>query len=129
MSWPDEFLKQLDYVIGGVHSSMNQDRDTMTKRMISAIENPYVTFIAHPTNRMINERPAVNVDWQKVLRAVKDYDKILEINAQPQRLDLTYDLVKEALDMGVKFIINTDSHEMHQSVCDLIRYAWTLPSY
>lgn len=120
MSWPNELLKQLDYVIAGVHSSFNQDKETMTKRMISAIENPYVTFIAHPTNRMINDRPSVNVDWQKVLRAAKDYNKILEINSQPQRLDLTYDLVREALEMGIRFIINTDSHEMHQF--DFMKY-------
>ena len=120
MSWPDEFLKELDYAIGGVHSAFNQDRDTMTARIISAIENPYVNFIAHPTNRLLNERPSVNADWTKIIRAVKDYDKILEINAQPQRLDLTYDLVKEAKDLGIKFLINTDAHEMYQF--DYMRY-------
>jgi len=112
MSWPDEFLKELDYAIGGVHSSFNQDKDTMTKRIISAIENPYINFIAHPTNRLINERPSVTADWRQILIAAKSYDKILEINSFPQRLDLTFDLVKEAIDMGIKLIINTDSHEM-----------------
>lgn len=129
MSWPDEFLKELDYVIGGVHSAFNQDRETMTKRLISALENPYLTFLAHPTNRLLNERPSVNADWNLVLQAARDNDKILEINAQPQRLDLTYDLVKEALDMGIKFMINTDSHDMYQfdfmkSGIDVARMGW-----
>lgn len=120
MSWPDEFLKELDYAIGGVHSSFNQDKDTMTKRIIAGLENPYITFIAHPTNRLINERPSVNADWSKILRAARDNEKILEINSYPQRLDLTFDLVKEAKDMGIKLIINTDSHEIHHF--DFMKY-------
>jgi len=120
ISWPDEFLKELDYAIGGVHSSFNQDKDTMTKRIIAGLENPYITFIAHPTNRLINERPSVNADWNKILQVAKSYDKILEINSSPQRLDLTFDLVKEAVGMGIKLIVNTDSHEMNQF--DFMKY-------
>ena len=120
MSWPNEFLKELDYAIGGVHSAFNQDKETMTGRIVSALENPYIDFIAHPTNRLINERPGVSADWKMILNTARDYNKMFEINAFPQRLDLTFELVREALSMGIKFIINTDAHELRH--LDMMKY-------
>jgi len=120
MSWPNEFLKELDYAIGGVHSAFNQDKETMTNRIIAAIENPYINFIAHPTNRLINERESTDVDWRKILIVAKENNKYFEINSSPSRLDLTPDLVREALALDIKIIINTDSHELAHF--DLMRY-------
>jgi DNA polymerase (family X) len=120
MSWPDEFLKELDYAIGGVHSAFNQDKETMTKRIIAALENPYINFIAHPTNRLINEREGTDVDWRKIFIAAKENNKFFEINSSPSRLDLTPDLVRDALEMGIKLLINTDSHDLANF--DLMKY-------
>jgi len=111
---PDDILKNLDYIIAGIHTAFNQDRETMTKRLVSAIENPYVTIIAHPSGRSLNERDPIDVDWEKVFSAARDNSVILEISSQPTRLDLPDDLVKLAIDWGVGLIINTDSHSTNE---------------
>jgi len=111
LSLPEEFLEKLDFVIAGVHTAFNQDRDQMTHRLVSAIQNKYVDIIAHPVGRLINERDGCDIDWNQVFDAVSEYGKILEINAQPNRLDLTEDLVKDAITKGIKLIINTDAHD------------------
>jgi DNA polymerase (family 10) len=111
---PDDILKNLDYIIAGIHTAFNQDRETMTKRLVSAIENPYVTIIAHPSGRSLNERDPIDVDWEKVFSAARDNNVILEISSQPTRLDLPDDLVKLAIDWGVGLIINTDSHSTNE---------------
>ncbi len=120
LSLPVELLKKLDYVVAVVHSAFSQDREKMTERLIAAIRNPYVTIIAHPTGRLINERESCDIDWGEVFDACKKYDKILEINAFPNRLDLPEDLVKEAKERGIKLIIDTDAHEV--SALNLMMY-------
>jgi DNA polymerase (family X) len=114
LAMPDDLMEKLDYVIAGVHTSFNRDKDEMTKRLVAALKNPHVNVLAHPTGRLLNERPAYDVDWEEVLNTARDNDKILEIDANPNRLDLTYDLVKRAVDKGVKIIITTDAHEASQ---------------
>ncbi len=133
MALPDELLKKLDYAIGGIHTSFNQDRDTITKRLISALENPYINIIAHPAGRLINEREACDVNWREVFVAAKENNKIIEINGQPNRLDLPEDLVEEALERGIDLLVSTDAHAIEQ--LDLMKYAidvarrgWCLPS-
>jgi DNA polymerase (family X) len=126
---PAEFLRQLDYVIAGIHTAIDQDRDTMTARLLAAIENEYVDIIAHPLNRLLNEREASDINWVKVFDAAKANDKILEINCQPNRLDLSYDLVLEAKNKGIKLIVNSDSHEPTQLLymrygIDVARRGW-----
>jgi DNA polymerase (family 10) len=120
LSLPDEYLEKLDYVIASVHSAFNQSRDEITERVAKAIENPLVDIIGHPSGRLINERPSIDLDWDKVLSLAKKHDKILEINAQPNRLDLPFDLVKDALQDGIKLMINTDAHSTES--LDLMRY-------
>ena len=110
LSLPNELLAQLDYVIASLHTSLDQDRETITNRLIKALENEFVTVIGHPSGRLINQRDAADIDWRKVFDAAIDNNKILEINAQPQRLDLADDLVRDATDRGIKLIINTDAH-------------------
>jgi len=114
LALPDGLLKELDYVVASIHTSFDQDREIITKRIINSIENPYVTIIGHPTGRLINEREASDTDWTKVFRAAQSNDKIFEINSQLNRLDLTDDLVKEALEYGIKLIVNTDAHATDQ---------------
>ena len=111
LSLPDEILSKLDYVVASIHTSFNQERDVVTGRLVKAAENPYVTIIGHPSGRLINEREPCDINWGSVFEAVKKHNKILEINCQPNRLDLVDDLVLEAVRLGIKLIINTDAHD------------------
>ena len=117
---PDDILKDLDYVIAGIHTAFNQDREVMTERIISAIENPFVKIISHPSSRLLNERDPIELDWERVFSAARDNNVILEINSQPTRLDLPDDLVRLAIEWGVDLIINTDSHSA--SELNLMKY-------
>ena len=114
LSVPDEGLKILNGAIAGVHSSHRQDRKTMTKRILTACQSPYVQVISHPTGRLLQEREAYEVDWPKIFEECLKTKTMLEVNAWPNRLDLPDVLVREATKVGVKLIINTDSHEVSQ---------------
>lgn len=107
---PDELLSELDVVIASVHSAMGQERDKMTRRIISAIENPNVDIIAHPTCRLLGEREPVAADMEAVFRAAAQTGTALEINAMPHRLDLKDIHVFRARELGVKLSIGTDAH-------------------
>lgn len=114
LSVPDDALKTLDYVIAGIHSGHRGAKEQITKRIIKALESPYVTILAHPTGRLLNQRGSYDADWEAIFKICVKNNKLLEINAYPNRLDLRDDLVREALRYGCKFIINTDSHEISQ---------------
>jgi DNA polymerase (family 10) len=117
---PDEMLKMLDYAIASIHTSFEMDRDKMTERVLSALSNPYIKIWGHPSGRLLNEREGIEINWTKIFEFAAENKKIIEINAQPQRLDLADDLVYEAIKAGVKIIINTDSHNA-QSL-DMMKY-------
>jgi len=110
----DEVLQQLDYVIGGVHSQMKMTKFEMTERIIKAMENPNVDIISHPTGRIIKRRDEYQIDFDKILKKAKETGTILEINSSPDRLDLKDTNIKKAKEMGIKMIINTDSHQKEQ---------------
>ncbi|MBI2040312.1 DNA polymerase/3'-5' exonuclease PolX [Candidatus Microgenomates bacterium] len=114
LSVPDEALAILDYCIAGIHSGHRGSKETITKRLMSVLENPYVDIISHPTNRLLNERDSSDADWDQIFKYAARNKKLLEINAFPNRLDLRDDLVRQALKFGVKFIINTDAHMVNQ---------------
>jgi len=114
LSVPDEALETLDYVIAGIHSGHRGSKDEITKRLVSALNNRHVDIISHPTNRLLNERDSSDADWEQIFKLAAKNEKLLEINAYPNRLDLRDDLVREAKKYGVKFIINTDAHEVSQ---------------
>lgn len=107
----DEALKKLDYAIAGIHSSMKMGKEEMTERMIKAMKNPYINIISHPFGRLIGRRDEYQIDFDKILRTAKETNTILEINSMPERLDLKDIYIKRAKEMGVKMIINTDSHQ------------------
>jgi len=109
---PHEILSELDIVIAAVHSAMNQSEEKMTRRVLNAIENPDVDMIAHPTCRLIGEREPVAIDLEAVIQAAAKYNKIMEINAMPDRLDLNDIHAFRARDLGVKLAIGTDSHSV-----------------
>lgn len=106
----DEILSKLDLVVASVHSSFAQSIETMTKRILKALENPNVDILGHPTGRLIGSREGYEVFWEKVFEACKKYEKALEINSWPERLDLPDVIVREAVKSGVKLVISTDSH-------------------
>ncbi|MBI4038410.1 DNA polymerase/3'-5' exonuclease PolX [Candidatus Daviesbacteria bacterium] len=114
LSVPGEILATLDYCIAGIHSGHGNDKEVITKRLISALESPHVDIISHPTNRLLNERKSSEADWDQIFKLAAKNNKLLEINAFPNRLDLRDDLVRSALKYGVKFIINTDAHQLSQ---------------
>ena len=107
---PDEVLAQADWVMASVHYGQNQPQDQITRRMIGALENPYVCAIAHPTGRMLLKRKPYEVDLDAVLRAARDNHKFMELNAHPMRLDLDDVACAAAKNLGVPVVISTDAH-------------------
>ncbi len=107
----DEALAKLDFVIAGVHSQMKMPKEKMTERIIKAMKNPHVDIISHPTGRILKRRDEYEVDFDKILKYAKETRTILEINAFPDRLDLSAQNIKRAKEAGVKMIINTDAHQ------------------
>ncbi|MGA7677999.1 MAG: DNA polymerase/3'-5' exonuclease PolX [Dehalococcoidia bacterium] len=105
-------LADLDIVVAAIHSAMNQSEEKITRRIVGAIENPHVDIIAHPTCRLLGEREPVAIDLEAVFRAAAKYNKALEINAMPSRLDLKDIHVYRARELGVKLIMGTDAHSI-----------------
>ena len=119
----DPVLEQMDLVIASVHSQFNQDRNTMTNRLLRAISNPNVSIIGHPTGRLLLKRDAYQFDLDAVLKAAAKHKVAMELNAYPDRLDLCDSHLRLAKQRGVKIVINTDSH--HTSHMEKIRYGIT----
>ncbi|MER3467156.1 MAG: DNA polymerase/3'-5' exonuclease PolX, partial [Thermoflexus sp.] len=88
LDYPDEVLAGLDLVVASVHSGLRQDRERVTARFLAAIYHPYVHIIAHPTGRLLGEREGADADWEAILQAAAETGTLLEINANPARLDL-----------------------------------------
>jgi DNA polymerase (family 10) len=109
---PEKLLADLDIVVAAIHSAMNQSEEKITRRIVGAIENPHVDIIAHPTCRLLGEREPVAIDLEAVFRAAAKYNKALEINAMPSRLDLKDIHVYRARELGVKLIMGTDAHSI-----------------
>uniref|UniRef100_A0A832E0I9 DNA-directed DNA polymerase n=1 Tax=candidate division WWE3 bacterium TaxID=2053526 RepID=A0A832E0I9_UNCKA len=110
MALPDELLELYEYAVGSIHTSFDQPKEMTTRRLITALENPFINLLGHPTGRLLGEREAYEVDWEKVFEVAERQKKILEINAYPSRLDLPDDLVRSARLRGIKFVISTDAH-------------------
>ncbi|OEL02709.1 DNA polymerase [Staphylococcus succinus] len=110
LDYDDEVLAQLDYVIAAIHQSFNQPQEEIMKRLENACRNPYVRHIAHPTGRIIGRRPGYEPDIDRLCEIAEETNTILEINANPKRLDLNADTVKKH--PNVKLTINTDAHHI-----------------
>ena len=110
LDYPDEILKQFDIVLVSVHSRMNMPGPEMTTRLLKALANPYVRILGHPTGRQILKRDPFAFDLEKVFAAAREFGVILELNGNPERLDLSDLNVKLARDRGMKVIISTDAH-------------------
>jgi DNA polymerase (family 10) len=114
MDYSDEVLRQFDIVLAAVHSNFKMAKDKMTTRIVRALENEYVDILTHPTGRLIGEREPYAVDMETILQAAKRNHVAIEINAHPQRLDLTDVHCMRAKELGVKVAINTDAHSTDQ---------------
>jgi DNA polymerase (family X) len=119
----DSVLEQMDLVIASVHSHFNQDRATMTERLLQAVANPNTSMIGHPTGRLLLRREAYQFDLDAVLKAAAKHRVAMELNSYPDRLDLNDVHLRLAKQHGVKIVINTDSH--HTSHLAMMRYGVT----
>lgn len=114
LDYPDALLSQLDIVVGAIHSGFKQKREQITARIISAMHNPYLHIIAHPTGRLMGEREAYAVDLARVMEAAAETGTALEINAYKDRLDLDDASAMEAAKRGVMIALGTDAHHLEQ---------------
>lgn len=112
MDLDDTVLSQADWVLASVHYGQNQSRQQITDRILGALQNPYVTAIAHPTGRLINKRKPYEVDLDAVYQAAKENGKMLELNANPKRLDLNELNCAAAKRHGIPIVISTDAHSV-----------------
>jgi DNA polymerase (family X) len=114
LDFPDEVLAELDVVLAAVHSRFKQPRAEMTARIVRALGNPWVNVLAHPTGRRIGSREPYDVDLDAVLAAAREHGKAVEINASPERLDLSDVHARRAGAVGVPVAISTDTHYLRE---------------
>ena len=110
LDYPDEILRRFDFIVASVHSILKMDEDKATSRLIKAIENPYTTILGHPTGRLLLSRNGYPINYKKVIDACAENNVVIEINANPLRLDLDWRWHQYALDKGVWLSINPDAH-------------------
>lgn len=132
VDYEDDLLEALDWVIASIHTAFSDDEKKNTDRMITAIENPLVDCIGHPTGRLINQRDPYPLDIERVIAAAVENDTMIEINSNPRRRDLNEIHARMAAEAGVKIVINTDAHR--PETLDFIEYgiatarrAWITP--
>ncbi|MFE7329676.1 DNA polymerase/3'-5' exonuclease PolX [Streptomyces sp. NPDC057565] len=112
VDWPGEFLQGFDICVASVHSHFNLGREAMTRRIVRACENPHINVIGHPTTRLLGRRHGIDADLDEVFAASARTGTALEINAQPERLDLGDEDILRARSHGAKFAIDTDAHSV-----------------
>lgn len=120
LDYPDEVLAQLDFVIASLHVSLRQERAQIMQRLLNAISNPHVDIIGHPRAQYIPDREPVDADMDAVFEVAKKHGTVLEVNANPRRLDLEAQYVRRAVELGIPLSINTDAHAIDQM--DLMPY-------
>lgn len=120
ISVTDDVLEALDLVIASPHTSLSQDHDRATNRLITAIEHPHVDIIGHPTGRKLGQRPGLSVDIDRIATKAAEHGVALEVNSHPVRLDLEGEAVRTAIEHGATIAISTDAHVGHE--LELLRY-------
>lgn len=110
----NDILKELDFVVGSIHSKFNLSQQKQTERILRAMDNPYLTILGHPTGRLINQREPYDIHIEKIIAAARDHGCILELDAQPDRLDINAIHCKLAKEMGVNIAISSDAHSVSQ---------------
>lgn len=117
---PNDILKELDLTVCSIHYKLNLPLEQQTERILRAMDNPFFRILGHPTGRLINQRHASEIDIERIMRAAADRACFLEVNAQPDRLDLSDIHCKLAKELGVKLVISTDAHRA--SDLDFMRF-------
>jgi DNA polymerase (family 10) len=112
LDYPDEILEHFDFIVASVHSNLKMDKNKATARVIKAIENPYTTILGHPTGRLLLSRKGYELDFEKVIDACAANKVVIEINANPFRLDLDWRWCQYAIEKGVLLSINPDAHRV-----------------
>lgn len=112
LDYDDELLAEMDLVIASIHSSFSQPRETIMERLKTALNNPHVDIIAHPTGRIIGRRTGYDVDIEMLIELARETNTALELNANPNRLDLAPPHLRKAQEAGVPIVINTDAHSI-----------------
>lgn len=112
LDYPVDVLASFDFVVASIHSILNMDVKRATERLLRAISNPYTTILGHPTGRLLLRREGYPIDHRAIIDACAAHQVVIEINANPWRLDLDWRWVRYAMDQGVKLAINPDAHEM-----------------
>jgi DNA polymerase (family 10) len=120
LDFDDDLLATFDYVVASVHSRFSQSEEEMTERIVRSVSNPHVTMLGHATGRLLLSREGYRVDLEAVLRAAAKHGTMVEINAQPSRLDLDWIHCKRAKALGVQLVINPDAHSTGE--LELLRY-------
>ena len=120
LDFDDDVLARLDFVTASLHVSLNQSREQVMTRIMTALNNPHVDMIAHPTGRLLPDRAGADLDMELVLQTAVSTQTILEINANPHRLDLRDSHVRRAVELGVTLAINCDAH--HVDHFELLHY-------
>ncbi len=114
LDYPAEILKTFDFIVASVHSGFKMDKKAMTNRILKAMDNPYTTILGHPTGRRILSREGYEVDVEEILKKAVETRVVIEINANPQRLDLDWRWCIRAKEMGVRFVISPDAHGLEE---------------
>jgi DNA polymerase (family X) len=114
MDYGAKILSKFDFVIASVHSNFNMDKDEMTERMLRALDDPHVTFIGHLTGRKLLAREGYRVDYDRIFDRAAERGVMIEINGNPNRLDVDWRHIRNAVDRGVVFSINPDAHSISE---------------
>lgn len=120
LDYDEEILAGFDFVIASIHSGLNMDEEKATQRLLTAIANPHTSILGHPTGRLLLSRAGYPIDHQRIIDACAKHDVVIELNANPYRLDLDWTWIPYAMEKGVKISINPDAHSM--GGIDDIRY-------
>ncbi len=112
LDFEDDLLAEIDLVIASIHSSFQQSEEKIMERLKSALYNPHVDIIAHPTGRVLGRRKGYDVNVSELIQLAKETGTALELNASPYRLDLSADWLKKAEEAGVTIAVNTDAHRV-----------------
>ena len=112
LDYPDDFIDCFDFVIASVHSNFRMDRSSMTNRILKALENPHTTILGHPTGRLLLSRDGYELEMERILEKAAEKEVVIEINANPHRLDLDWRWCKKVREMGIRLIINPDAHSV-----------------
>jgi DNA polymerase (family X) len=110
LDYPEEILRQFDFIVASVHGQFRKDRASQTERILRALANPYTTILGHMTGRQLLRRPGYDIDVEQILAACAEHGVAVEINANPWRLDLDWRWHQKGLELGCLFSINPDAH-------------------